>query len=70
MLNNGLSQSNRLMIEQPQLTDAYMKRIVNQRRKNGERIYEIWLKEGRKMRLLYKKVGGMIESFLLLAKNR
>ena len=36
MLNDGLKQSNRLIIDKPNLSDAYMKRIIRQRIKDGQ----------------------------------
>lgn len=55
MLNHGLKQSDRIIIDRPDLTDAYMKRIINQRIKDGQPITEIWLNENGQLRLLYKK---------------
>ena len=56
MLNNGLRQSARLIIDRPALTDAYMKRVIRQRIKSGQAIEEVWLREDSEIRLLYKKV--------------
>ena len=56
MLNNGLEQSDKLIIDKPDLTDAYMKRVIRQRVKDGQTIEEIWIKDGSEIRLLYKKV--------------
>lgn len=55
MLNEGLKQANRLIIDKPDLTDAYMKRVIRQRIADGQDIHEIWLKEGKELRMLYKK---------------
>ena len=55
MLNDGMIQSNRLVIDRPNLTDAYMKRVIRQRIKDGQDIEEIWIKEGAELRILYKK---------------
>ena len=55
MLNHGLKQSDRLIIDKSNLTDAYMKRIIRQRIKDGQDIEEIWIKEDSKLRILYKK---------------
>ena len=55
MLNNGLEQSDRLIIDKPNLTDAYMKRVIRQRVKDSQTIEEIWIKDGSEIRLLYKK---------------
>lgn len=55
MLNHGLKQSDNLIIDKPELTDAFMKRIIQQRIKDGQRITEIWVNENGNLRLLYKK---------------
>ena len=55
MLTHGLKQSNRIIIDKPELTDAYMKRVIYQRVKDGQTITEVWLKDGNKLQLLYKK---------------
>ena len=55
MLNDGQKQANRLIIDKPNLTDAYMKRIIRQRIKDGQDIEEIWIKESSELRILYKK---------------
>ena len=55
MLAHGLKQSSRIIIDKPNLTDSYMKRIIYQRLRDGQMIDEIWLKEDNLIRLLYKK---------------
>ncbi len=55
MLNDGLKQTNRLVIDKPDLTEAYMKRVIFQRVKDGQDIEEVWIKTGRRLQLLYKK---------------
>ena len=55
MLNDGLKQADRLIIDRPDLTEAYMKRVIHQRIKDGQHIKEVWLKEGDKLINLYKK---------------
>lgn len=55
MINHGMKQSDRIIIDKPNLTDAYMKRVVFQRIKDGHRITEVWLNENGILRLLYKK---------------
>lgn len=55
MLNHDLKQSDRLIIDKPNLTDAYMKRVIRQRIKDGHTIEEVWIKEGAELKLLYKK---------------
>lgn len=55
MMNHGLKQSDHLIIDNPGLTDAYMKRIIRQRIKDGQAIEEVWIKDGSELKLLYKK---------------
>lgn len=55
MINDGMKQSDRLILDKPELTDAYMKRVITQRLRDGHKITEVWLKEGEELRLLYKK---------------
>lgn len=55
MLTHGLKQSDRLIIDKPDLTEAYMKRVIYQRVNDGQGIAEIWIKDGQELRLLYKK---------------
>ena len=55
MLKHGLRQSNRIVIEKPNLTDAYMKRVIRQRVKDGQNIEEVWIKDGNQYRNIYKK---------------
>ena len=55
MLNDGLKQSDSLIIDRPNLTDAYMKRVIKQRIMNGHAIKEIWIKEDSGIKILYKK---------------
>ena len=44
----------------PDLTDAYMKRVIRQRVMDGQPINEIWLREkDGKITLLYKKNKGL-----------
>ena len=56
MLNHGLKQSNRLVIEQPELTDRYILHNILTRANSGQDIQEIWLleKDG-SIKLIYKK---------------
>jgi len=56
MLSRGLKQSDRLIIDRPGLTDAYMKRVIGQRVMEGQQIVEIWLCAGGMLRPLYEKV--------------
>ena len=55
MINHGMKQAERIIIDKPDLTDAYMKRIIQQRIKDGHNIAEVWLNYNNKIRLLYKK---------------
>lgn len=55
MLNDGLKQSNRLFIDKPNLTEAYMKRVIKDRLKNNQDILGIWIKDGTEITPLYKK---------------
>ena len=55
MINHGMKQSDRIIIDRPNLTDAYMKRVINQRLNDGHHISEVWLNENGHLRLLYKK---------------
>jgi hypothetical protein len=55
MLNDGLIQASRLVIDKPNLTEAYMKRVIRQRIKDGQMIDEIWVKDGTNIQLIYKK---------------
>lgn len=56
MINHGMKQSDRIIIDQPDLTDAYMKRVINQRLIDGQQIKEVWLNKNGNIRLLYKKL--------------
>ena len=55
MMNHGLKQASRLIIDDPKLTDAFMKRSVWNRIKNGQIIDEVWILDGTNFRKLYKK---------------
>lgn len=55
MMRDGLRQSDRLIIDKPELTTAYMKRVIWQRVQEGHLVNEIWLKDGGVLTLLYKK---------------
>lgn len=59
MMTDGLRQSNRLIIDRPDLTERYMRRSILGRIKRDEDIQEVWLREtdGR-LTLLYKKTDG------------
>lgn len=55
MVAHGLKQSSRIIINKPDLTDAYMKRIIKQRINEGQTIVEVWIIEEDYIRCLYKK---------------
>ena len=56
MLTDGLRQANRIVIDEPELSEAYMKRVIHHRLTQGQDIVEIWLrrKDG-SLKALYKK---------------
>lgn len=59
MLSHGLKQSNRIIMDKPDLTDRHMKRCIQNRINNGEDIVEIWLRDNDgNITLLYKKTDG------------
>ncbi len=59
MMYDGLLQSNRLIIDRPNLTERYMRRSIIGRVNRGEDIEEVWLREqDGKLTLLYKKTDG------------
>lgn len=55
MLTHGLKQSNRIVIDLPNLTDGYMIRSIYGHIKQGKDIEEVWVIDGEQLRLLYKK---------------
>lgn len=59
MLNDGLKQSDRLVIDQPELTERYMRRVIEARVRDGQHIEEVlMLTEERKLVTIYKKTKG------------
>ena len=59
MMRDGLIQSDRLIIDRPELTERYMLRSIIGRVNKGEAIQEVWLREqDGTMKLLYKNTGG------------
>ena len=59
MLSHGLKQSNRIIMDKPDLTERHMKRCIQNRINNGEDIVEIWLRDNDgNIKLLYKKTDG------------
>ena len=56
MMNHGLKQSSRIIIDQPGLTDAFMKKSIYRRiEKYGQAIDEVWVREPEGIRPLYKR---------------
>ena len=55
MMTHSLKQSSRIIINKPNLTDSYMKRIIRQRINEGQTIDEVWIMEDSYVRCLYKK---------------
>lgn len=56
MLKHGLKQSNRLIIDEPELSESYMKRAIHHRLAQGQDIEEIWLRrQDGSLKALYKK---------------
>ena len=59
MMNDGLLQSSRLIIDRPDLTTRFMKRSIMNRIADGAVIDEVWLRESEGVfTLLYKKTDG------------
>ncbi len=59
MMRDGLLQSNRRIIDRPDLTKRYMRRSIMGRIERGEDIKEVWLREkDGSLTLLYKKTDG------------
>ena len=59
MLNDGLKQSDRIVIDKPQLTERYIIHSIERRIRDGQNKKEIWTREpGGNIRLLYKKTDG------------
>lgn len=59
MMSHGLKQSDRIIIDRPDLTDRYMYRSILGRVERGENIQEVWIREADgSLSLLYKKTDG------------
>ena len=57
MMKNGLDQSSRLIINDPGLSDAYIKRSIWKRiNQDGQKIDEVWIKRAEKLECIYKKL--------------
>lgn len=54
MITHGLKQSDRIVIDDPELSDGYMLRNIYGHIKQGKDISEVWIKDGKNLRLLYK----------------
>lgn len=55
MMKRGLEQSDRLIIDECGLTDAFMKRSIYNRNANGADIKEVWIRSENGVRLLFQK---------------
>lgn len=59
MLADGLLQSSRIIIDNPNLTDRYMIRGIHARICQGIKIDEVWIRENKdNLRLLFKNTDG------------
>ena len=60
MLTHGLKQSNRIIIDRPDLTDRYMTRSILGHVKTGKDIEEVWVRDANgNLTSLYKKNGRL-----------
>ena len=57
MLNHGLKQSDRIIVEDCGLTDRYMERVVFNRNNCSEKIEEVWIHKSGTIILLNKTKG-------------
>ena len=57
MLNDGLAQSDRIIIRECNLTDNYMKQRIQGKIQNGFPIITLWTFNGEEIRLLYNTEG-------------
>ena len=56
MLNHGLKQSSRLIIDQPNLSDTFMKKAINRRiATTHQDIEEVWVRSENNTRSLFKR---------------
>ena len=59
MVNHGLKQSDRIIIDRPELTERYMLCSISNRIREGITIEEVWLRNhDNTITLLYKKTDG------------
>lgn len=55
MMNHGLKQSSRIIIEDPLLSRKYIEISIKKRVEQGAVIDEVWIKKGQSTTLIYKK---------------
>lgn len=55
MMNRGLKQSDKLIINKSSVNERYLKNNIISRIKKGQNIEEVWEFDGTKIRLVYKK---------------
>lgn len=55
MLNRGVKQSSKIIIEKCGVTERYLKNNIYARIKQGQDISEVWEKDGKKLKLVFKK---------------
>lgn len=59
MVNHGLKQSDRIIIDRPELTERFMLRSILNRTRQGIPVEEVWLRNSDgTLSLLYKKTDG------------
>ena len=59
MVNHGLKQSDRIIIDRPNLTERFMQRSIQNRINQGIQISEVWIRnQDGSLSLLYKKTDG------------
>lgn len=59
MVNHGLKQSDRIIIDRPDLTERFMLRSILNRTRQGIPVEEVWLRNSDgTLSLLYKKTDG------------
>lgn len=57
MLHNGLTQAERIILHNCNLTDGYMLRKVLSKKEKGVPILNVWIFDGVNLKLLYKTEG-------------
>ena len=57
MFNDGLAQSDRIIIRECNLTDSYMKQRIQGKIQNGIPITTVWTFNGKEIRQLYNTEG-------------